>query len=115
MDTFQQLSRQRADIVEEIGALGPMRMGSVCDHYLPTKRKDGSTYRRGPYPTYTFKQDGKTRGKQLRGPEQVALYRQQIEVFRRYQALSAELVQVSQRLADLESAGDKGSKKNSRN
>lgn len=38
----------------------------VCDYYLPTQRQDGSTYRRGPYPTCTFKQEGKTRGKPLR-------------------------------------------------
>ena len=114
MDTFRQLSQQRARLVEEIAALGPMRMGSVCDHSLPTKRKDGSVYRRGPYPTYTFKQGGKTRGKQLRGAAEAALYRQQIEAFRRYQDLSAQLVQVSQRLADLEAAGDQGGKKNFR-
>ena len=114
MKTFHQLSQQRAQIIEQIATLGPMRMGSVCDHYLPTKRQDGSTYRRGPYPTYTFKQGGKTRGKQLRSPEEAVLYRQQIETFRHWQDLSAELVQVSQRLADLEAAGDEGCKKNSR-
>ncbi|MCX7016162.1 MAG: hypothetical protein NTW86_26990 [Candidatus Sumerlaeota bacterium] len=68
-------------------------------------RKDGSAYRRGPYPTYTFKRGGKTRGKQLHGPAEAALYRQQIEAFCRYQELSAQLVQVSHRLADLEIAG----------
>jgi hypothetical protein len=114
MDSLQQLSRQRTRIVEQIAALGPMRMGTVSDLMLPTRRKDGSVSRRGPYPTYTFKEGGKTRGKHLRTAEEVALYRRQIEVFRRFQELAAELVQVSQRLADREAAGDRASKKNSR-
>lgn len=114
METFHQLTQQRARILQQIEALGPMRMGSICDHYLPTRRSDGSTYRRGPYPTYTFKQGGKTCGKQLRGAAQVALYRRQIESFRRYQELSAELVQVSQRLADLQADEAAQGKKNSR-
>ena len=87
METFQQLARQRAD---------------------------GSISRRGPYTTYTFKQAGKTRGRQLRTQEEARLYRQQIEAFRRWQQLSAELVAVSQRLADLEAIGEDGCKKNSR-
>lgn len=114
MDTYHQLSQQRSQILKQIEALGPMRMGSVCDHYLPTRRKDGTRYRRGPYPTYTFKQGGKTRGKQLHHREEAELYRRQIEAFRRYQQLSAGLVQVSQRLADLEAVGQEGGKKNSR-
>ena len=114
METYRQLTQQRAQILQQLAALGPMRMGSVCDHHLPTKRKDGSTYRRGPYPTYTFKQRGKTRGRQLHNQQEAELYRRQIDTFRRYQALSAQLVQVSQRLADLEAAGEPGCKKNSR-
>jgi len=114
MDTFRHLSQQRVRIVEQIAALGPMRMGSVCAHYVPSKRKDGSAYRRGPYPTYTFKRGGKTCGKQLRDEGQAAVYRQQIAAFRRYQELSSELVEVSQRLADLEVSDQGKGKKNSR-
>ena len=114
MDEYRQLSRRRAQIVEQIAALGPMRMGSITEQHLPTHRADGSVYRRGPYLTYTFKQGGKTCGKHLRDAHEAELYRSQIEAFRRYQELAAELVRVSQRLADLEAAGDQGGKKNSR-
>ena len=114
MESSRQLTQRRAQIVEQIAALGPMRMGSITKQYLPTRRKDGSTYRRGPYLTYTYTQRGRTRGKHLRGTEEAAVYRRQIETFRCWQALSAELVEVSQRLADLEAAGEAGSKKNSR-
>jgi len=114
MDEHRQLTRRRAQIVEQIAALGPMRMGSICEQHLPTRRADGSLYRRGPYLTYTFKQGGKTRGKHLRDARQAELYRGQIAAFRRFQELSGELVRVSQRLADLEAAGEAEGKKNSR-
>ena len=114
METFRQLTRRRAQLLEEIAALGPMRRGSVCDHYLPVRRKDGSTARRGPYPTYTFKQGGKTRGRHLPGEQEAVLYRQQIATFRRFQELTAQLAQVGQQLADLEAAGQDEGKKNSR-
>lgn len=115
MDNYQQLTRRRAGIVDQIAALGPMRMGSVTEQHLPTRRSDGSLYRRGPYQTYTFKRGGKTCGKHLRDGPEADLYRRQIQTFRRYQELSAELVEVSQRLADLEAARESGGKKNSRN
>jgi hypothetical protein len=114
MDTYRQLSQKRSQLVRQIDQLGPMRMGSVSEHYVPTRRADGSTYRRGPYPTYTFKQGGRTRGKHLRDERQAELYRHQIEAFRRFQEWTAELVRVSQQLADLEAAEASAGKKNSK-
>ena len=115
MDTVRNLTARRRQILEQIAALGPMRMGSITEQFLPYKRPDGSVGRRGPYLTYTFKRKGKTCGKHLRNPEEAQQYRRQIENYRRYQELSAELVEVSQTLADREAAGDEGGKKNCRN
>jgi hypothetical protein len=92
-----------------------MRMGTITEQYLPTRRPDGSIYRRGPYQTYTFKRAGRTCGKHLREGPEIDLYRRQIEAFRRYQELSTELVEISQRLADLEAVEKPGGKKNFRN
>jgi len=105
MDNHQQLTQKRAQIMEQINALGPMRKGSITEQHLPRRRADGSIHRRGPYQTYTFKRGGKTCGKHLRDGEEADLYRRQIEIFRRYQELADQLVEVSQRLADLEAAG----------
>ena len=115
MDTCRQLTVRRTQIIEQIAVLGPMRRGSISEQLLPYKQPDGSIRRRGPYLTYTFKQGGKTRGKHLRNPQEAELYQRQIQNYRRYQELSAQLVQISQTLADLEATGDEGSKKNSRN
>lgn len=114
MDTSRTLTARRAQILDQIAALEPMRMGSVNQQMLPYKQHDGSIRRRGPYLTYTFKRAGKTCGKHLRSQEEAELYQRQIQNYRRFQELSAELVQISQTLADLEAAGDEGSKKNSR-
>lgn len=114
MENAHQLNARRAQILDQIAALGPMRMGSINEQMLPYKQKDGFIRRRGPYLTYTFKQGGKTSGKHLRSREQATLYQRQIDNYRRYQELSAELVHVCQRLADLEAAGEQEGKKNSR-
>ena len=115
MDTYRKLTTRHAQIIEQIAVLGPMRMGSINEQLLPYKQPDGSIRRRGPYLTYTFKQGGKTRGKHLRNQEEAELYQRQIQNYRRYQELSAELVQVSQTLADLEASEDEGCKKNFKN
>ena len=113
MRSRQAVVRQRQEILDQIAALGPMRRGSVTRQHLPTRRKDGSVGRRGPYWTYTFKHRNKTCGKHLRDDEEAQVYREQIEAFRRYQALSAELVSVSQRLADLDVHQSEGKKNSS--
>lgn len=115
MRTFRKLAARRQRILEQIAALGPMRMGSITEQRLPYKRSDGSVRRRGPYFTYTFKRKGKTCGRHLRSVEEAEQYRRQIENYRCYQELSAELVEVSQTLADLEAEGKEEGKKNSKN
>jgi len=114
MKTYDQLTQQRTKILNQICALGPMRMGSITEQYLPYKLKDGSIRRRGPNFTYTFKKGGKSAGKHLRDKEQVEIYGQQIETFRKWQALSKELVEVSQCLADMEAEDNCDGKKNSK-
>lgn len=114
MDATAQLEHKKQIILEQIAALGPMRMGSISERMQPTRRPDGSVHHRGPYMMYTYKKAGKTLGRQLPAGRDAALYRRQIENYRRFEQLSRELVETSQSLADLEAAGDKGAKKNSR-
>ena len=111
MDCVEQLLRQRAGLVEQIACLGPMRVGSVSAQMVWVRRKDGSLHERGPYLTYTFKRAGKTCGVHLRDEQHAQLYRAQIDAYHRFQKMSAQLVEVSQRLADLEAAGERGAQK----
>ena len=114
MNLTTQLEHKKQTLLQEIAALGPMRKGSVCQRMLPARRRDGSVRRRGPYTMYTYKKEGKTLGKHLSQAKDAELYRRQIETYRRFEQLSRELVEVSQRLADLEAAQEKGGKKNSK-
>ena len=115
MNLTTQLQHKKQTLLQEIAALGPMRMGSISERMLPQRRRDGTVRRRGPYAMYTYKKEGKTLGKHLPESKDVELYRRQIETYRRFEQLSRELVALSQRLADLEAAqGKEDGKKNSK-
>lgn len=114
MNPSAKLMHRKAELLQALAALGPMRKGSLSDQYVQTTLKDGRPTRRGPYTVYTFKEGGRTVSRRLSDRAQIALYRQQIAMFRRFQELTAELAQVGQRLADLEAAGADEGKKNSR-
>lgn len=101
MNSLEAAAQRRQDILEQIADLGPMRMGSVTQQSSPFTRKDGSIGQRRTRFTYTFKRKNKTLGKHIGSEREARIYREQIETFRRYQALSAELLTVSQQLADL--------------
>ncbi len=101
-DPIPALAARRDRIVELIADLGDMRPGSLSSRSRPCGKPDcqcrspgGKPH--GPYWSITFKLNGKTRNRSLR-PDQVHTARQQIASFRRYQALSAELVEVSEQL-----------------
>lgn len=111
MNNAQELEARRQEIVCEIASLEQMRRGSVVDQYVEDVLKDGSKVRRGPYPLCSFKEKGKTVSRRLKSRQEVETYRKQIEAFRRFQELSAELVRVCEQLADMEVAGRMGEKK----
>jgi hypothetical protein len=114
MNPTQRLAARKQQLVAELSSLGAMRKGSVSQQYVEVVLKDGSVRRRGPYALYTCKEQGKTLSRRLRDPAQVALYEEQIGAFRRFQELTAELAQLSQRLADREAEDSAAGKKNSR-
>lgn len=112
MPALQQLLSRRRELIQQIEALPPMRTGSLQHQYLPRKRKDGTTVRRGPYWTYTYSENGKTRGKHIASDQEAQIYAEQIDSRRRFRALCQELLEVSQQMADrdlLEAQGKKNS------
>jgi len=115
MPTLQSLQLQREQLLAQIAQLGPMRRGSITPQYFAATGKDGSPTRRGPYPLYTCKRGGRTHSRRLRQP-QVPHYQAQIERYRRFEALLAQLVELSEQMADLalleeEREGKKNSRK----
>ena len=96
------LQDRKHRIVRLLADLGDMRPGSLSCRSRPCG-KPGCQCRspggklHGPYWSLTFKAGGKTVTRSLR-PDQVDAARQQIATYRRFQALSAELVEVSEQL-----------------
>lgn len=111
MAALKQLAKKKAGILEEIAGLGPMRKGSLCKRMLRRKTDSGEIRTRGPYWYYTFKRKNKTVCKMV-GDEKAARFQEQIEEFRRFQALTKQYGEVSQGLADL-AAKETPGKKNS--
>ena len=114
MDTAERLLERRKQVLEEIAALGPMRRGSITEQFVETVDKRGRKSRRGPYPVYSFKDKAKTVSRRLKGRAETKAYREQIDAFREYRSLSAELVRIGQRLADVSVSAGADEKKTSR-
>lgn len=96
------LEDRKQRIFRLLADLGDMRPGSLACRSRPCG-KPGCQCRapggklHGPYWSLTFKADGKTVTRSLR-PDQVDAARQQIANYRRFQTLSAELVEISEQI-----------------
>ncbi len=116
MTHIDSIRKRRREILSELAALEQMRRGSVTEQSVHLKCKDGSVSDYGPYPLYTFKEKGKTVSHRIRDRAQVPVYRKQIEAFRRFESLSAELVRLGEQVSELAlSSEDELKKKPRRN
>lgn len=100
MSQVEQWRKRRREVLREIAALEQIRRGSVVEQFVETTRKDGSPSRRGPYVLYSYKDKGRTVSRRIPDPERVARYREQIEGFRRFQELTAELLALGERISE---------------
>jgi len=112
MSTQHDLLSQRQNLIQQIEQLPPMRIGTIRKQMLPRKHKDGTITRRGPYWTFTYSKNGKNFAKHIASDREAEIYNAQIESRRRFRDLCAQLLEVSQKMADLELLQDQG-KKNS--
>jgi heme oxygenase len=105
MEGLAALQDRKRQLIEQIRRLGDFRRGSIVEQYIQTKRKDGSVVRNGPYILYSFKdKEQKTVARRIHRGEEENRYRRQIEAFRTYEALSAELVDICHRICDANQA-----------
>jgi hypothetical protein len=93
--------KRRRELLGELAAIEQMRRGSLCPQMFEATRKDGTRVRRGPYTLYTCKEKGKTISRRITDPEHVRCYREQIDAFRRFEALARELVRIGEKISDL--------------
>jgi hypothetical protein len=95
------IRQEREQVLKELTSLEQIRRGSVTEQHVQTVGPDGSQRTRGPYPLYTFKEDGKTFSRRLHDPAEIAVYRQQIQHWRRFNDLVERLRVLGEQLSDL--------------
>ena len=100
MSKIDALRTQRDEILEELKSLEQMRRGSVVEQVYESAGKDGKKVRRGPYLLYSFKEKGKTVSRRVKDPKLKVRYEEQIDAFRRFQDLTAQLVRIGEQMAD---------------
>jgi hypothetical protein len=108
--SIEALERQRAEILEQMQALGDMRRGSVVEQYLkcgktPCCCKVAGHPGHGPYFAYTRKVQGKTQTRQLRPGPALAKLTREVETFHRFRQLCNQLLGINERLCDLRPLG----------
>ena len=111
MKNIDALKNRRNEVLDKLKMLEKMRRGSVVEQVYEFERKDGSKGKHGPYLLYSFKDKGKSVSRRITNPKLEALYKEQIEAFRRFKELTAELVRIGEQIADLALADDKAVKK----
>ena len=106
MSEVQGLEKQRENILAAIGRIGDMRRGSVSEQYFRMDLKgQQEPVRRGPYYVFSYKVQGKTRSRRVRGAEKEKL-RREVENFHRYQELSQKLIEINERICELKPMED---------
>ena len=111
--SIQVLERRRAEILEQMQALGDMRRGSLVEQYLkcgksPCCCKEGGHPGHGPYVAFTRKVEGKTQTRQFRPGPALAKLSQEVETFHRFRRLSDQLIELNERLCALRPVGEAG-------
>jgi hypothetical protein len=99
--TTAKLHARRRQLLSQIENLEQIRRGSITEQFVEATLKDGTKVRRGPYSLYSFKdKGGRTVSRRLSDPKEIAHYRSQIESFREFQQLTAELLSLGETLSD---------------
>jgi hypothetical protein len=110
MTGMGKLESRRQQVLKELAELGGMRRGSITEQFVESTGRDGVKKRRGPYYVHTYKEKGKTVSRRLTDPQQVTLRQKQIDAFRRFQELTAELLRIGEQAADAALSGEEEKK-----
>jgi hypothetical protein len=101
MTRIDTIRKRRTELLQELAVLEQLRRGSLTDQSFRFTRKDGSVAQYGPYPLYTFKEKGKTVSRRVKDAAQVPIYKRQIDAFRRFEALTTQLVHLGEEISEL--------------
>ena len=111
MTTQSQLEGKRLEILEKMGCIATMRKGSLNSKYNENVNKQGQVSKAGPYYVLTGKGPGnKTVSKSIPAKDAPRV-QQEVDNYKQFRQLSDEYIEICERLALLEEAGE-GAKKN---
>jgi uncharacterized protein DUF6788 len=102
---IQELEVRRSSILSELGEIGDMRRGSITEVYRRCGKavcccKQPGHAGHGPYYAYTTKVKGKTVTIQLRSGPLLTKIEREVEAYRRFRALSDELIEVNEKICN---------------
>lgn len=100
MPTSEQIQSERKKLLAELAQLDQIRRGSLTEQMVEAVTRDGHRIKRGPYPLYTCKKRGRTVSRRVKAPEQVQVYREQIERGRRFHQVTMELFRLGEALSE---------------
>jgi hypothetical protein len=103
--SIEELEARRESLLKEIAKTGDMRRGSVTEAYRVCGKRNCSCHTtnrqgHGPYYAYTTKVAGKTRTLQLRPGPLLSKVEREVETYRRFRALTEDLLEVNQAICN---------------
>lgn len=104
--SLESLEAQRAQITQQIAALGDLRCGSITSTTGRCGKPNCRCHKpnqpgHGPHLRLTYKQRGRTRTESLPDAPAVNKAKREIEEFRKYQALNKEFLGVNAEICHL--------------
>jgi len=103
MITIPQLQARRLTILDEIRSIDSMRRGTINEQFFPVQRKgQKQKSRRGPYYVLSRREGDKTVSQRLTTPEALQQAREDVESFKRFQALCREYERLTEKLGAIE-------------
>jgi hypothetical protein len=104
-DSLGALETKRDALLREIAKLGDMRRGSISETFRPCGKPNCGCAAaehpgHGPYYAFTTKVAGKTKTVQLRAGSRLTKFQREVEAYRRFRSLSAQLLEISEAICD---------------
>ena len=104
-DPMGALEAKREALLREIAHVGDMRRGTITETFRPCGKPNCSCVAaehpgHGPYYAFTTKVAGKTKTVQLRAGSRLTKFQREVEAYRRFRSLTAQLLEINEAICD---------------
>lgn len=108
MKTIKEIEDRRDAVLDEMRKIRSMERGTINEHYVRVRHKGKKEpVPRGPYYVISRRENNRTAGYHLKGKKELERARRDVEAHKRFVALCRQFEELTQRLGELERAGDK--------